>query len=226
MRTRSWEEATVRDVTVGDTRALVVEPGDCTRYCVLLTRVSDGCANEAGESGGWFMRLTNFGGSGARAAYVRAGMYMLYTDAESLLGVTATGSAQLMCELIAHFTGGDVRCESWEAFEARLERDDRPEAAPLEVCPSCVARTGGIAEPPEGQHFAVALEWPVRVGGRIWPDSDDVREGGEQGLYPVARSALAPYHLVARHGEQRQPLCRLPAGSVDVLIVDGYAEEM
>lgn len=123
MRTREWAESIVRDVTVGDTRALVVEPGDMTRYCVLLTRVSDGCADQAGESGGWFVRLTNFAGSAARAAYVRANTLLLYTDVESLLGVTATGSAQLMCELIAHFTG-DTRCESWDQFEDRLARDE------------------------------------------------------------------------------------------------------
>ena len=122
MRTKSWKEATVRGVTDGDTLALLIEPGDCTRYRVLLARVSNEVADVADESGGWFVRLTNFSGSTGRAAYVRANTLLLYTDVQRLLGVTAPGSAQLMCELISHVTGA-TRCESWEAFEARLERD-------------------------------------------------------------------------------------------------------
>jgi len=90
-------------------------------------------------------------------------------------------------------------------------------SAPPEVCPACLERTGGIAVPPFGQHFAVELHEPVRVGGRVWSATDAAEEPG---LYPVERSELAPHHLVAVHEGQRQPVCLLPAAKVDVWTVD------
>jgi hypothetical protein len=90
-------------------------------------------------------------------------------------------------------------------------------SAPPEVCSACLERTGGVAVPPFGQHFAVGLAEPIRVGGRVWGAADDAEEPG---LYPVERSDLAPYHLVAVNDEQRQPVCMLPAAKVEVYTVD------
>lgn len=120
MRTKSWEESIKISATFdGDVRLVTVEPGDMTRYCVMLARVGEVPARAIGETPGWFVRLTNFGGNG-RAMYVRDRQFLRFEDIRDGLGVSAEGSAQFMCELLAYLTES-TRCESWDVFQSRLD---------------------------------------------------------------------------------------------------------
>jgi hypothetical protein len=123
MRTKTWEEATVRDVTFGDTRALVIEPGDATRYCVLLTRIAAEAMDvvDASIRGAWLVNCANIGRGVMR---VHDGFVVCYRDVEREVGGMAAGSAQMLCEIAEHFTNGAVKCEPWDVFEMRLARDE------------------------------------------------------------------------------------------------------
>jgi len=101
--------------------------------------------------------------------------------------------------------------------------DDRPEPAPLEVCPRCLERTGGIAEPGTGNCFALELKRDLRVGGMTWAKNSE--SVGPDGLCDVLRSMHAPHHLVTYYGagdppRPCSPICLLPADAIEVWTVD------
>lgn len=128
MRTKEWPECFRRIELTPSMIAAIVEPGDATHYCVLLCRVNADVADVVGENAGWLYALTNFGSR--RAMYVREGRTIRYEDVRDGMGVTASSSAQFLCELVCYLTGGAVHCETWEAFEERLARaEERAERA-------------------------------------------------------------------------------------------------
>jgi hypothetical protein len=102
------------------------------------------------------------------------------------------------------------------------EQPEQPEQAPPEVCPLCLERTGGVAEPGEGQRFALELTRDLRVGGMTWgANSDSI----DPGLYDVRRSDFAPHHLIAYFGDSPppracSPICQLPADAIEVWTID------
>jgi hypothetical protein len=129
--------------------------------------------------------------------------------AESLLDPNDSVTAQQI----------DAIARQLDEVIAELLPADEPEPAP-EVCPDCLGRTGGVAEPPAGQCFMLELKREVKVGGVTWPANS---EGGE--LLNVARSPLAPYHFVAYYGDNPpprscSPVCKLPADAIEIWMAD------
>ena len=95
-------------------------------------------------------------------------------------------------------------------------------SAPLEVCPRCLERTGGIVEPGTGRCFALELKRDLRVGGMTWEKNSN---SPDPGLCDVLRSDCAPHHLVAYYGDTPpprpcSPICLLPADAIEVWTVD------
>jgi hypothetical protein len=102
------------------------------------------------------------------------------------------------------------------------EQPEQPEQAPPEVCPLCLERTGGVAEPPVGQRFALELTRDLRVGGMTWEENSD---SIDPGLCDVLRSDFAPHHLIAYYGDSPppracSPICQLPADAIEVWTID------
>jgi len=138
MRTKEWKDAIVADRTFGGVRAMVVEPGDATRYAMLFTDVPGTVAEVVDLRECYLVTCTNLVyGKHASSMFVRPGQLVTWRDVRDQMGVTAAGSCQLIAELCAHVVGS--RCVTWEQFEsdyaryveererARLEKRSREE---------------------------------------------------------------------------------------------------
>jgi hypothetical protein len=120
--------------THGDTHYIVAEPGDATRYALLVTVISGELAHQAHVvPGALVVTCLNLRGNPV-SMYVRRGDRLHWEDINEGMGIHASGSCYFITELLALLF--DVECETYEQFYYRytqmieskkLERKSAPE---------------------------------------------------------------------------------------------------
>jgi hypothetical protein len=109
-----------------------------------------------------------------------------------------------------------ISAELQVLLDGLFPEDDEP--APLVICPDCLSRVGERLTPEmNSEQLIIRLLRPVQVGGRTWMPADFEPPAGSA----IWRSPYEPNHLCVSNGRHRlqpSPLCKLPAGSFEVLV--------
>ena len=117
-RTREWKDAIKVDEQLGDTRVLIAEPGDCTRYELIVTKL-DGriCAHMGLPLDSYVVCNHNLSGMFSAMTFF-TGQYLSWSHVREHMHIFAPGSCWLITELLAELY--DTKCQSYKEFEQSM----------------------------------------------------------------------------------------------------------
>ena len=122
-RTREWKDAIKINEQHGDTRVLVVEPGDCTKYELMVTELSNHvCAIMGLPTGSYIVCNHNLSGMFTAMPFF-SGQYLSWNHVKNHMHIHAAGSCWLITELLAEMYG--TRCQTYEEFERDVANRDQ-----------------------------------------------------------------------------------------------------
>lgn len=99
LRTKTIEQSIRKNVMIGDTRIVVYEPGDCTRYDLVFTPVGSALP---GTTNAMLVTVSNFRHGPSMLVEINHGFLAPWYLSEKM-GIEGP-SAVTLAEVIAHFT--------------------------------------------------------------------------------------------------------------------------
>jgi len=114
-RTREWKDAIKINEQHGDTRVLVVEPGDCTKYELMVTELSNHvCAIMGLPTGSYIVCSSNLSGMFTAMPFF-SGQYLSWQHVKTHMHIHAVGSCWMITRILGKIYG--TQYQSWEDFE-------------------------------------------------------------------------------------------------------------
>jgi hypothetical protein len=114
------------DIQQGDLRYIVAEPGDCTRYELLITSVDNATADTIGVTrGSLIVTLLNLGGH-PRSMFLYPDK-LSWKDVRDGLSLSAEGSCYFITALIAWIYPGFSCASEEEFYESYMAEQKRKE---------------------------------------------------------------------------------------------------
>lgn len=121
-RTRSWYKSIKLDEQHGDTQVLVIEPGDMTRYELMVTRLDNRISAHMGLPLDSYIVCNHNLSSMFTAMTFFTGQYLSWKHIQKHLHVHAPGSCWMITEILSQFF--NTQCQSYEEFEQSLKQSD------------------------------------------------------------------------------------------------------
>ena len=104
----------------GDFRYLVAEPGDATRYELLVAAPDPATLEACHESPGSIIVTQLNLSNGPSSMFIRVGTRLSWRDIHEGLGIDAAGSCYFITVFLSYIYQG-IRCETEEEFQASWE---------------------------------------------------------------------------------------------------------
>jgi len=118
-RTREWKDAIKINELHGDTRVLVIEPGDMTRYDLMVTQLDNRVCAHMGLPLDSYIVCNHNLSSMFTAMTFFTGQYLSWRHVKEHLHVHAPGSCWMITEILSHFYS--TQCQSYEEFEQSVD---------------------------------------------------------------------------------------------------------